>query len=32
MTLVGYLTQYRVSHAQRLLATTDRKIVDIALD
>ncbi len=32
MTLVDYLTQYRVSHAQRLLATTDRKIVDVALD
>ena len=32
MTLLEYLTQYRISHAQRLLATTDRKIVDVALD
>lgn len=31
-TLIEYLTQHRVSHAQRLLATTDRKIVGIALD
>ncbi|MFT3829088.1 MAG: helix-turn-helix domain-containing protein [Opitutaceae bacterium] len=30
-TLVGHLTQHRVSHAQRLLATTDDKIVDVAL-
>jgi AraC-like DNA-binding protein len=30
-TLVDYVTQHRVSHAQRLLATTDDKIVDIAL-
>ena len=29
-TLVDYLTSHRVSHAQRLLATTDQKIVDIA--
>lgn len=30
-TLVDYLTRHRVSHAQRMLATTDTKIVDIAL-
>jgi AraC family transcriptional regulator, melibiose operon regulatory protein len=30
-TLVAYVTQHRVSHAQRLLATTDAKVVDIAL-
>lgn len=32
MTIVEYLTQLRISHAQRLLATTDLKIVDIAFD
>lgn len=31
-TLIEYLTQHRVSHAQRLLATTNRKIVEIAMD
>jgi transcriptional regulator GlxA family with amidase domain len=31
-TLIDYLTQHRVSHAQRLLATTDRKIVHVALE
>lgn len=31
-TLIDYLTQHRVSHAQRLLATTDQKIVCVALD
>lgn len=30
-TLIDYLTRHRVSHAQRLLATTDEKIVEIAL-
>ena len=30
-TLVAYVTQHRVSHAHRLLATTDAKVVDIAL-
>lgn len=30
-TLVDYITKHRVSHAQRLLATTDAKVVDIAL-
>jgi AraC-like DNA-binding protein len=29
-TLIDYLTHHRVSHAQRLLATTDEKIVDVA--
>ncbi len=29
-TLIEYLTQHRVSHAQRLLATSDMKIVDVA--
>lgn len=29
-TLINYLTQHRISHAQRLLATSDMKIVDIA--
>jgi AraC family transcriptional regulator, melibiose operon regulatory protein len=31
-TLVDYLTHHRVSHAQRLLATTDQKIVEVALE
>jgi AraC-like DNA-binding protein len=31
LTINEYLTQHRLSHAQRLLATTDDKIVDIAL-
>jgi AraC-like DNA-binding protein len=31
-TLIDYLTQHRVSHAQRLLVTTDQKIVEIALN
>lgn len=31
-TLIGYLTQHRISHAQRLLATTDMKIVDVAFN
>lgn len=29
-TLINYLTQHRVSHAQRLLATTDQTIADVA--
>jgi AraC family transcriptional regulator, melibiose operon regulatory protein len=32
LTLMDYLGHHRVSHAQRLLATTDRKIVDVALE
>lgn len=32
LTLNEYVTQHRMSHAQRLLATTDDKIVDIALE
>ena len=31
-TLVDYLIHHRVSHAQRLLATTDMKVVDVAFD
>jgi AraC-like DNA-binding protein len=31
LSLTAYLTQYRVSHAQRLLATTDDSILQIAL-
>jgi AraC family transcriptional regulator, melibiose operon regulatory protein len=30
ITMVDFLTQHRVSHAQRLLATTDDKIIEIA--
>ncbi|MBN8594170.1 MAG: helix-turn-helix domain-containing protein [Anaerolineae bacterium] len=32
MTLIEYLAQHRVANAQRLLAMTDHKIIDIALD
>lgn len=32
ITIVDCLTQHRVSHAQRLLATTDDKIIDVALN
>ena len=32
MNLMHYLTQHRIFHAQRLLSTTDRKILDVALD
>lgn len=32
MTLVDYVTEHRVSHAQRLLITTQRKVLDVALD
>jgi AraC-like DNA-binding protein len=32
LTMNDYLTQLRLSHAQRLLATTDDKVIDIALD
>lgn len=32
LTLVDCVTQHRVSHAQRLLATTDNKIIDVAFD
>ena len=31
-TLIEYLTQHRVSHSQRLLATTDMKIIDVAFN
>lgn len=30
-TLVDYITHHRISHAQRLLVTTDRKILDVAM-
>jgi AraC-like DNA-binding protein len=29
-TLIDYVTHHRVSHAQRLLATTEEKIVEVA--
>lgn len=29
-TLINYLTQHRISHAQRLLATTDKTVTEIA--
>ena len=29
---MDYLAQYRVAHAQRLLATTDRTVLDIAME
>jgi AraC family transcriptional regulator, melibiose operon regulatory protein len=32
ITLVDYITKLRVSHAQRLLATTDAKVLDVALN
>jgi AraC-like DNA-binding protein len=32
LSLVDYVTQHRISHAQRLLATSDAKIVEVALE
>lgn len=32
LSLIDCVTQHRVTHAQRLLATTDEKIIEIALD
>lgn len=32
MSLVDYITEHRISHAQRLLAITDMKILDIAFE
>jgi AraC-like DNA-binding protein len=32
MSIGEYLTQYRLMHAQRLLATTDASVLDVALD
>src|SRR6266567_4629684 len=32
ITIMDYLAQYRVAHAQRLLATTDRMVLDIAME
>jgi transcriptional regulator GlxA family with amidase domain len=31
LTLIDCVTQHRVSHAQRLLATTDEKIIEVGL-
>ncbi|MCI0743907.1 MAG: helix-turn-helix domain-containing protein [Verrucomicrobia subdivision 3 bacterium] len=31
-TLSDYLTRYRIAQAQRLLATTDEKVIDVALE
>jgi AraC-like DNA-binding protein len=31
-TLIDYLTHHRISHAERLLATTDEKIVEVAFN
>jgi AraC-like DNA-binding protein len=28
----GYLTHYRIAQAQRLLATTDEKVIDVAME
>lgn len=32
LSMVDYITQHRISHAQRLLATTDEKIIEVALN
>ncbi len=32
LSLVDYLTQHRISHAQRLLATSEAKVLDVALE
>lgn len=32
MSLMSYITQHRIFHAQRLLFTTDMKIIDVALE
>lgn len=32
LSLLDYLMQHRIAHAQRLLATTDMRIIDIALE
>ncbi|MGL4612280.1 MAG: helix-turn-helix domain-containing protein [Trueperaceae bacterium] len=32
MTILEYLTQHRVAHAQRLLITTDKSVLEIAFD
>jgi AraC-like DNA-binding protein len=32
LTLIQYVTEHRISHAQRLLMTTHRKVLDVALD
>lgn len=32
LTINEYLTQHRMTHAQRLLATTDHKVIDVAME
>lgn len=32
VTLVDFITQHRISHAQRLLATTDMKVIDVSFN
>jgi AraC family transcriptional regulator, melibiose operon regulatory protein len=32
MTILDYLTQHRIAHAQRLLVTTDKHVLEIALE
>lgn len=32
ITLIDCVTQHRVSHAQRLLATTDKKVIEVAMN
>lgn len=32
MTMLAYLTQHRIAHAQRLLVTTDQSVLEIAYD
>jgi AraC-like DNA-binding protein len=32
LTLIDCVTQHRISHAQRLLATTDEKVIEVALN
>jgi AraC-like DNA-binding protein len=32
LSLIDYLTQHRLAHAQRLLVTTDLKVVDVAME
>jgi len=31
-TLLNYITQHRISHAQRLLATTNKVVLEVALE
>lgn len=32
ITIMDYLTQHRIAHAQRLLATTNQRVLDIAME